>query len=422
MSNKKTKNMKKITLLVFAMLMISASISAKKAPIVGKWLLTKVEMDGKSQDVYQQVEFKEDGYMSMMGRVLGEWTLDEKANTFTIESEMVKEFAGARKIKKHNAKELVLVGKKDKMFFISLNPEKISKENEKSGLVGAWITNTEEGGKKYVTLELPDTYKAVTKTDYSSSKSGGSWIYNSKDKSIVILTSDRELRGNNTVVSKSDNELVIENKGTKITLTKQDEQATIKASNIERLSFTEDDFYNDEGNPKYEADAEKLPWKDPRKMYETLKAIKSLDYEMSTLVEGTKAFEVKVLSTNLVTNLDYEIVKFDNIFVGFDRASLPEDADMPILDIGSNNDNYTYVPFPYESYTFRIKSNNEQLTVKAGTFICTTVELFSDNDEKIKLWMINDKPGVVAKVIIEKEGHFDSLEYKMFELTKIENN
>jgi hypothetical protein len=64
-------------------------------------------------------------------------------------------------------------------------------------------------------------------------------------------------------------------------------------------------------------------------------------------------------------------------------------------------------------------SNDEQLTVKAGTFTCTTVELFSDNEEKIKLWLINDKPGVVAKIIIEKEDLFGAVEYKMFELTKI---
>jgi len=410
--------MKKISLLIFALLITAVSITAKGSPIVGKWLLTKVEMDGKPQDVYQEVEFKSDGYMSMMGRVLGEWILDKKAETFTIESEMVKEFAGVRKIKKHSKTELILIGENDKMFFTVLNPKKIEKENKKSNLAGTWIIKTEEGDK-YLTLELPDTFKTITKTEYSTSKGSGNWYYNSKEKSVVIIAFDRELRGKSIVVSMTETELVLENSGKQITAVKQDEEELKKASEIERLNFTQGDFYNEEGNPKYEGDEAKLPWKDQYKMYETLKEIKKLDYQMSSLVEDTKAFEVKNLSANLVTDLDYEQVLFDNVFVRFDRASLPDDTEMPTLNIGSNNDNYTYVPFPYESYTFRIVSNDEQLEVKAGIFTCTTVELFSDNEEKIKLWMINDKPGVVAKIIIEKEGRFDDLEYTMFELTKI---
>jgi len=398
--------------------MISVGITAKQTPIVGKWLLTKIEMDGKSQEVYQEVEFKSDGYMAMMGRVLGEWTLDKKAKTFTIESEMVKEFAGVRKIKKHSKTELILIGENDKMFFTVLDSENIEKENKKSNLVGTWIIKTEEGDK-YITLELPDGFKTVTKTEYSTSKGSGNWYYNSKEKAVVIIAFDRDLRGKSTVVSISETEMVLENNGKQITAIKQDEEELKKASEIERLNFTQGDFYTEEGDPKYEGDEAKLPWKDQYKMYETLKEIKKLDYQMSTLVEDTKAFEVKNLSASLVTDLDYEQVLFDNVFVRFDRASLPDDAAMPTLNIGSNNDNYTYVPFPYESYTFRIVSNDEQLEVKAGTFTCTTVELFSDNEEKIKLWMINDKPGVVAKIIIEKEGHFGDLEYTLFELTMI---
>ena len=411
--------MKKITLLFIVMLMVSANITAKNTPIVGKWLLTQVEVGGNIQDVYQGIEFKEDGYVSMMGRVVGEWTLDKKAKTITIESEMVKEFAGTRKIKTHNKNELVLVGDNDKMTFIFLDDNSIEKENKKSGLAGTWIIKT-ENGNEYLTFELPDTYSSVTKTEYSTSKSSGTWMYNSKEKSMIILSMDRMFRGKNTVVSIKDKELVLENKGNKIGLTKQDEKEAKKVGEIERLNFTQEEFYNDEGDPKYEADVEKLPWKDSYKMYETLKDIKALDYEMSTLVEETKVFEVKELSAKLETDLDYEAVIFDNVFVGFDRASLPENTDMPTLNIESYNDNFSHIPFPYEVYTFRVVSQSEEITVKSGTYSCTVVELLGDNSEKIKLWMINDTPCVVAKVIIEKEGHFDDLEYTMFELTKIE--
>ena len=399
--------------------MISASITAKQTPIVGKWLLTKVEMDGKLQEVYQEVEFKSDGYMAMMGRVLGEWSVDKKAKTLTIDSDMVKEFAGTRTIKNHSKDELILIGENDKMYFTALDPKKIEKENKKSKLAGTWIIKNEEG-TKYLTFELPDNFKTLTKTEYSTSKSSGSWYFNSKEKTIVFIAYDRELRGKNNIVSKTESKLVIEKNDKQITALKQDEKAVKKASEIERLKFTQGDFYTDEGDPKYETDVEKLPWKDQYKMYKTLKAIKSLDYERSTLIEETKTFEVKALSANLTTDSDYEVISFDNIFSGFDRSSLPEDTEMPTLNIESNNDNFSYVPFPYESYTFRIVNNDEQVEVKAGSFTCTTVELFSDNEEKVKLWMINDKPGVVAKIIIEKEDVFGELQYRLFELTKIQ--
>jgi len=411
--------MKKITLLIVIAMSLSINATAKKTPIVGKWLLTKVEMKGEVQDVYQEVEFKSDGYMSMMGRVLGKWTLDRKANTLTIETDMIKEFAGTRKIKKHSKTGLILVGENDKIHFISVNPDAIAKENKKSGLAGTWVANAEEDGKKYITLELPDTYKAITKTEYSTSKSSGNWMYNSKDKSIVILSMDRQLRGKNTIVSEKDNELTLNNKGNDITLVKQDESAVKKATDIERLTFTEEEFYDDNGNPKYEADAEKLPWKDPYAMYESLKKIKSLEYEMSSLVEETNVFEVKELSSKMDVDKDMEVAKFDNIFVGYDRNTLPEDTEMPTLTIESNVDTYIFVPFPYESYTFRVTSNNEQITVKAGTYSCTVVELFGDREERIKLWMINDKPCIVAKIIIEEEGSFGPLKYTMYELMKI---
>ena len=261
--------MKKISILLFAMLMISVSITAKQTPIVGKWLLTKVEMDGKSEEVYQEVEFKSDGYLAMMGRVLGEWSIDKKAKTLTIDSDMVKEFAGVRKIEKHSKTELILVGENDKMFFTALDPKSIEKENKKSKLVGTWIIKTEEGDN-YLTLELPDTFKSVTKTEYSTSKSGGNWYYNSKEKTIVFIAHDRALRGKSKVIVK-DKEFTLEKDGSKIVAVKQAEKELKKASEIERLSFTQEDFYNDEGNPKYEADAEKLPWKDQYKYTKLLR-------------------------------------------------------------------------------------------------------------------------------------------------------
>ncbi|NOR73842.1 MAG: hypothetical protein GQ525_01650, partial [Draconibacterium sp.] len=89
--------MKKITLLFIMFLLISGAVSAKETSIAGKWLLTKVEMDGNIEEVYSDIEFKADGYVEMEGRVFGEWKYNKKAKSVTIKSEMIKEFAGERK-------------------------------------------------------------------------------------------------------------------------------------------------------------------------------------------------------------------------------------------------------------------------------------------------------------------------------------
>ena len=54
--------MKKITLIFIALLLISASISAKETSVIGTWLLTTVKEKGKVEEAYSEITFKDDGY------------------------------------------------------------------------------------------------------------------------------------------------------------------------------------------------------------------------------------------------------------------------------------------------------------------------------------------------------------------------
>jgi hypothetical protein len=407
--------MRKITLLLIVTLLFTVNIIAKQKTVTGKWMLTKIEINGNMQDVYQEIEFKADGYISMMGRVFGKWNVEGKS--LTIESDMVKEFAGVRIIEWPLDNELILVSDKDKMFFEKLNPQKVEEENKKSNLDGVWVIKTEEG-TKYLTFELPHNFKTVTKTEYSTSKSSGDWYYNSKDKTIVFVAYDRQLRGKNIIISMSDKKLVLDNDGQKITAIKQEEQKQKDASEIERLKFTEEDFYTEDGDSKYEDDANKLPWKDAYLIYESLSEIKFLEYKMSSIVEDTKAFEEKNLTVEIEVDTQNEIVTLDNVFVGFDRSSLPNDTEMPTLKVTPDSYDLTNTPFPYDVYTFRVVDQNREITTTAGTFICTTVEFLGDFESRIKVWLINDKPGIVARLIIDKEGSFGDLDYTKYELIK----
>ncbi|MEA1987464.1 MAG: hypothetical protein U9N76_08255, partial [Candidatus Marinimicrobia bacterium] len=154
---------RKIIVLIFVLLMMVSNVLAKKS-VNGEWLLTTVEMEGKKQDVYSMVKFKNDGYAEMDGRVFGSWKQDKK--TVEIKSEMVKEFAGKRDIKKCNRKEMVLESKNDKLIFVKLIPKKIKIANQESGFIGIWEMN-DNGEKSYFKFSLPDVLE-IGSSNYSS--------------------------------------------------------------------------------------------------------------------------------------------------------------------------------------------------------------------------------------------------------------
>jgi len=397
--------MKKITIVLIAMLMISANIKADELQIIGKWLLTKVEVEGNIQEVYSEVIFKDDGYVEMEERVFGKWNYIKKGKTIIIESEMIKEFAGERKVSILNEDEMVLSGAESKLFFKKIDPIIIETENKNSKLEGLWKVSSDEGDKS-IFFKLPDSFVSVEDLYGAKSTSKGTWIYNSKDKSLIVMTYDQGLRGLNKVLKIADNELELENKGNNIKATKV-EQKFVK---IERLTFSDEDFYDEDGEYKYEQDEEKLPWNDFDQLIENMAKVNQLVYDFSTLSEETESFETKKLTANVTGNMD-EGIHMDNVFGGYDRATLPEDSEMPVATY-SQRDKL----FPFESYTFRVLGN-EEIKTAAGTFNCTVIESFGDFDENIKIWMINDNPGIFAKVIRDQAGDYGH--YQVFELLEI---
>ncbi|MCF6331715.1 MAG: hypothetical protein L3J11_00410 [Draconibacterium sp.] len=398
--------MKKITLFFIALLMVSVSISAKETPIAGKWLLTKVETKEKTEEVYSEVEFKSDGYAEWEGSVFGKWEYNKKAKTITIESEMIKEFAAEWEVTKFKNGELVLTKSGSKLSFIKLDKAKIEEDNKNSGLEGSWKITTESGFKILI-FELPDLLSIKEDLGGASSSGGGTWIYNSSDKSLLIMANDKDLRGLNKVVKQTDKELDLENKGNAIKVLK------LEKSNIaiERLSFSEGDFFNENGDYKYYDEEGKLPWQDYYKILTNMEKVKQLIYNFSTLIDGTETFETKKLTANIVTSADDETMSFDNIFVGFDKESTPDDTEMPISEFSFSNR-----LFPFESDTYRIVGE-EEITTQAGTFNCVVIEAIGDYDENLKIWMIKDKPGILAKVVRDKSGSFGH--FIIFSLSEI---
>ena len=92
--------------------------------------------------------------------------------------------------------------------------------------------------------------------------------------------------------------------------------------------------------------------------------------------------------------------------------NLPKDTKLPPNQFNEYNKLY-----PEENNSFRVVGK-EKITTSAGTFNCTIVEVIEGFDKKLKLWMINDKPYIFAKMIKERTDKMYGY-YHMYELQEI---
>lgn len=419
--------MKKLSLLLFASFIIFTSVSAKEKTVIGSWLLTKVMENGNVEELYSQVTFKEDGYATWDGRVFGKWEQNKKL--FTIESKMIKEFSAKWEISKFENDELILEKPSTKLFFIRLDKDKMEEANRNCGLEGRWKIeksvqeldnkeyNDEEReeefkSEKTIIFTLPDKIKILGKFDGGTSSASGTWMYNKAESSLIIMMRDENIGGVNKVLKLTNNELILENNTGTIRAVKV-ETENIK---IERLGFTEEDFFDENGDSKYYEDIDKLPWNDYYQMIESLEKVVELVYNYSIKLKGTEFFDTKEIVAKVNASLDDELIDINNIFENGDSYSFSENQEYNENPFDNYNRLY---PIEGKNYSFRV-AGNEKITTKAGTFDCTIIDACGRFEKTSRIWMINDKPGIFAKLIEEEPGSFDDdFTYKIFELKEI---
>ncbi|MCD6355470.1 MAG: hypothetical protein J7L95_07970 [Prolixibacteraceae bacterium] len=403
--------MKKVFLSAILFLSVVGIVNAQKSKFIGSWFITKVEVKGKIENPYQVTQFSEDGKMTIMGMKVGTWSYNNSTNSIVMRSEFDKDFNGICKIDKLDGNTLILTKDGVKMYYSKIDDAKIEAANKKSGLLGMWAIKDKpyEGITTLIQFLEPDKFKIIEKETGSESKLSGTWIFD-KNKSSLIMTGLRGedmLKGENRIIAIDENSFEFENNGVPF-------RATKKATNnlkIERLTFSEDDFYDENGDYKYSTDEEKLPWLDWEQKKNSLENVSQLVYSFAKLINDTKYFDTKILTANVSVTDTEEGFSIDNIFKGFDRSNLPEDAELP------TNTEFDHPLYPLTENTFRIVAT-EQITTKAGTFNCTVLEVAADFDLREKLWMINDKPGIYAKIVIDDpDPSFGK--YEVYELQEI---
>ena len=393
--------MKKVSVLFFALLAISASSIAKDAPILGNWLLTKVEVEGKTQEMYSEVNFKNDGYAEMEGRVFGTWVYNKKAKTVTITSEMIEEFSGEWKFTKPSKNEILLSGSKTELFFARIDKDKINANNRDSGFMGNWQVKLEEG-TMYMKFTAPNNLSTYTKFDYGSSQGGGTWMASKDNNSLVLVFNDHSLSGKSTIKSITDSEFIIEKDGKQF----KGEKLAGNTNDIENLAFTSDDIEESLNNNDIDVSLEATNslWLDPAAKSSYLKDVKKLTYKYSSLLEGINIFIAENVVAKVDYNEDYDQITIEPIF-----------EEVSARDESGNN---SFYPIK-ELDEYRV-TGEETITVPAGTFACTVIESIGDwENNKEKYYMIKNQPGVYAKIILV-DGEGDEQKYRMFELSKIE--
>jgi len=383
----------------------------------GEWLFEKVEKDGEIEFVGMIMNLSSNGIFYTQGMMFGKWDYNNATNKLIFDvSEKEDKFNGEHTVLKSDKATFIIDEEGAKWFFSKIDHEKIAKENSASGLIGTWRLNDEENADAVYILKFksPDKYVCVDKSKNSGSRStsNGMWIFNKSEKTVLLLGRLEKLRGLNKVIAITNNEISLENNGTIYSFKKEAQQV----GEIEHLTYTQDDFFTEEGEGqdfKYPDDEQKLPWKDYMEMMMTLVNVKQLVYKHSTLIEGVDVFENEILTADVNSNPQDVELSIDFIFNGYDRYNLPEDTALPPNKFDAYNKLYP----AEDNSNFRVVGP-EQITTPAGTFDCTVIEVVDGFDRSKKLWMINDKPGVYAKIIDENRSE-NSSDYHIYELQGI---
>ncbi|HHJ52094.1 MAG TPA: hypothetical protein ENJ89_02770 [Caldithrix abyssi] len=339
-----------------------------------------------------------------MGMEMATWKFDANKKQIVLKSKRNKNFNGAMKIVFLSAEQMVLKKGADTYTYSRVEPDKIKQNNEKSGLAGLWSLSGTEYPCAFLKLDLPQDFALVRVAFGETDRASGSWIFSPKDQTIIFVGFSELLRGKVKLADLKKNSFSLQ-------LADRTLQAKkVKPAPIERLTFKEDDFPEE---PDEQSQA-RLPWKNFDGMVQFLSKVKAVRYSVGQLLPklNVLAYPTKHLA-KVQADVQKPSVRFTNLSVSEGNTS--QYSEKVLNEMSSDEFHF----FPLEDFWQYRVVGNEKLTVPAGTFDCTVVEAV-DGDKKFKLWMINDKPGIYAKIIREETDPFGKVNYSAEELEQVD--
>jgi hypothetical protein len=352
--------------LISLLLVVCTALSLSATP-TGSWLMTKAETDGAIEKPFFITTFLENGNFEVMGMEFGSWTYDEGNQLLVLESDADEDFCGEGQVISLTDRELIVVKNGTKMSYIKIDPDKTAENNRESGLTGMWKIEDKpfSGTNTILTFSEPDTFQMIQKGDGVTSNFSGTWLFETSSRNLIMigLRGEDLLHGESRILEMGEDTVELDNEGMLI----HAERMAQNTDPIERLHFSWDEFYTEDGDYKYEEEEQKLPWLDYYEKMNSLADTHCLVYEFSTLINDTNSFENQRLTAYVECYPEEESLSIDNIFAGFDIDNLPEDAELPF---GSDPSNPLY---PLNDDTYRVVGE-EAIATPAGTFTCVVVE------------------------------------------------
>jgi hypothetical protein len=393
--------MKKILLLIVLTICINSTY-AQTEKLTGSWLITKVEHNDMVQEPFFIIDFKNDGKMEALEMEIGSWKYDVAGNEIIMKSDFDKNFNGSSKILKLTESELIVDKNGEKVYYLKLDYDKIYLQNEVSNLYGIWDIKNDAGATMILKFVAPDAFIFVNNKGGSTETANGTWIFSPEENTVIIIGFTELLKGFNKIIKLTETELILENKGNTI----KAEKGNLGSGSIERLTFSYDEFEVD-NNSKYQ-----LPWIDFNKMIQTLEKTDYLKYKMGKLIESTNTMKYVSIVSKIEVKPEEQSIVFTNLEVS-EGDSLQFSQNYKDEMTQSNN-NFFPMDKPDAFKIIAVK----KLNFPAGVFECTIVEGI-EGDNKVKYWMINDKPGVYARIIRDGVSVFGDMEYSVMDLLEI---
>ena len=384
-------------------LFFSITLNAQEKQLQGSWLMIKAEAEDKVQEPYFITDLTKDGKIIVMEIDFGTWKYDKSKNVIIAKSQIDEDFNGNYSVIKLSDDKLILKKENVTSYYVKVDTSKIAETNKKSRLAGKWKIKNDEDLLQVLEFKLPDTYTFVEADNNSTETTNGSWIYNPKKKFLIMMGFTPKLKGKINIISITDKKIVLEKNGEQIV----GEKKETSKNKIERLTFEEEDFSERE----YDEHGE-FPWNDFYEMAESLSVVKELVYRYGKLLPKINTFKYSTIISKIKVDIEKPSVKFTNLTV--DNGDTSQYSENYKGGLTGMYDNF----FPQPEISPYRKTGVETVTVPAGTFECSVFEGI-DGFDKVKYWMINDKPGIYAKIIREQIDPFDKLEYSIKELTEI---
>jgi len=386
--------MKRVSILIFV-LSIWTTFAQNKS-VQGDWLITYLQNGGKTGTPYIIQSFKADGKMLFRDYEIGTW--EQSGDKLFLKSKLYPVFDGTFEITQADYNELIIKSKQTKATLIKYDLQQLQSDKQFQNLTGAW----KFGGMNTNILRLrPDgNYTLLSIGEDMNMSTKGNWYYISGKNTFVLQGNPDFLSGKDTIVQHGKAYMEVINHELHYQLEKIPEHEP-----IEHLTFKEEDL------PEENIDAEKLPWREFAYMKDYLSKIKTLRYNKYDYYSDVDAFVTTEIFTKIEQN--DKSVKFTAYYYPNEEAVKLSETVKGFLQNAYNN----FFPQKELDY-YKVLDNKQKIRVPAGTFICTLVEGMT-GDDKYQYWMINDKPGVFAKIIKENDGQFGNALYQKYELTEI---